>query len=182
MRIPDKKDDQMNAAHEVIAEMVGTATIPRERVLHWISDGDLRTRAAVYLLVEVAWERIQPRMSLHLQLRFMADYLLECLVTDPSDPDAGVMSGFEAAWELQAWMKHLKDMEAEPVIGDLVSRLEELYREGDVTLRNRIETGVLEHVLESKRMRAYFQHWQTDPVLKDAHQLCMQWALEHEEE
>ncbi len=173
----------MNASHEVIAELEEIAPIPRERVLRWISEGDLRTRAAVYLLVEVALERIQPRMSLHLQLRFMADYLLECLMSDPpSDPDTGVMNGFEAASELAAWMKHLKDMDAEPVISDLVSRLEKLFREGDVTLRNRIETGVLEHVLESKRMRPYFQHWQSDPILKAAHQLCMQWALEHEEE
>lgn len=45
----------MNAAREVIAEMEGTATIPRERVLRWISEGDFRTRAAVYHLTEKAW-------------------------------------------------------------------------------------------------------------------------------
>ena len=172
----------MNASHEVIAEMEGTATIPRERVLRWMSEGDLRTRAAVYHLTVKALERIQPQMTMHQQCGFMADYLLECLKTVPGDPDAGVMSGFDAAWELGVWMKHLKDMEAEPVISDLVLRLEKLFRQGDETLRNRIETGVLEHVLESKRMRPYFQHWQADPALKDAHQLCMQWALAHEEE
>ena len=172
----------MNSAHEVIAELEGSATIPRERVLRWISEGDLRTRATVYHLTEKTWDRIQPEMTMHQQCGFMADYLLECLKTVPGDPEAGVMSGFEAAWELAAWMKHLKDMEAEPVISDLVLRLEELFRQGDDTLRNRIETGVLEHVLESKRMRPYFQHWQADPALKDAHQLCMQWALAHEEE
>ena len=93
----------MNAAREVIAEMEGTATIPRERALRWISEGDLRTRAAVYHLTEKAWERIQPEMTMHQQCGFMADYLLECLKSDPPrDPDAGVMNGFEAASELAA--------------------------------------------------------------------------------
>ena len=170
----------MNAAREVIAEMEGTATIPRERVLRWISEGDLRIRAAVYHLTEKAWGRIHPEMTMHQQCGFMADYLLECLKTVPGDSDAGVMGGFEAALELAAWMKHLKDMEAKPVISDLVSRLEELFRQGDDTLRNRIETGVLEHVLESKRMRPYFQHWSSDPALKESFQFAMQWALEHE--
>ena len=170
----------MDAAHEVIAEMEGTATIPQERILRWISEGDLRTRAAVYHLTEKAWDRIQPAMTMNQQCGFMADYLLECLKTEPGEPGAGVMSGFEAAWELAAWMKHLKEPEAGSVICDLISRLESLFREGDDTLRNRIETGLLEHVLESKRMRPYFQHWSSDPALKESFQYAMQWAIEHE--
>src|SRR6185295_19734332 len=84
----------------------GSDAIRKEDVLEWMHEADLLTKAAVYQLTDRAWSRIQPEISRAEQCDFMAAYLLECLAGNVQN-DAYIHSGFEAAWEIAAWLKHL---------------------------------------------------------------------------
>jgi hypothetical protein len=92
-----------------------------------------------------------------------------------------IHSGFEAAWELAAWLKHLRAIEGtEKIISRVVRDLENLYRRSDPETRNRIETGAVEHILEDRSLRKYFSHWRDDPELRSAYELCLEWGKAHE--
>src|SRR5258706_9605171 len=92
----------MNFSTEVEGAISGTGTIPRTEYERW-TRGDLRTRARVYALAASHWSRIHPEPSIADHCRFMADYLIECLIRDPEDDDF-VHGGFDAAHQIAAWL------------------------------------------------------------------------------
>lgn len=167
-----------NLATEVETALSGTGAIAKSDVLRWMRDGDLSTRARVYKLVTSAWLRIIPEPKLHEQCGLVADYLLECIAVNQADEL--VHGGFEACYAIADWLKCLASVSAAtPAISDVESRLQGLYRRGDSALRNRIETGALEHILEDPRLRPFFAHWQNDPVLREAYEPALAWGTAH---
>jgi hypothetical protein len=165
---------------EVLQALGSDGNILRSDVLRWMSDRDLETRALVYELTRNAWSRITPELSMNEQCSFMGEYLLECIAANRQNEDH-IHSGFEAAWELAAWLKHLQPIKAaEPVIRKVVRDLENLYRSADEKTQNRIETGAVEHMIESRPLRKYFSHWRDDPELKAAYEACLAWGEAHE--
>jgi hypothetical protein len=112
----------------------------------------------------------------------MADYLIECLLQNP-EGDGFLHSGFEAGYEIAAWLKLLvKSADGGVVVRDVAGRLADAFRSGDVKIRNRIETGALEHALESRAVRPFFDFWATDPTLREAHEHALAWGIAHTEE
>lgn len=171
----------MSLSAEVENALSGTGTIPRAEYERWIR-GDLRTRARVYALTASHWSRIHPEPEGVEHRRFMADYLIECLVQNP-EADDFLHSGFDAAHEIAAWLKHLvKSPDGRAVLTELAGRLAVEYKAADPTTRNRIETGALEHALESRAVRPFFDSWGTDPILRDAHEHALAWGLAHTEQ
>jgi hypothetical protein len=171
----------MNDDSKVEAVMDGTGIIAKSDYLRWARSRDLSTRARAYALSATAWDRIKPEPSMEEQCGAMAEYLFECLKDDPPEDDF-IYSRFKAGHELSEWLKHLSSMpEAKSFITDIVRRLETLYKQSDPKIRNRIETGVLEHILESPRLRPLFVHWQKDPVLREAYEPALEWGLAHSE-
>jgi hypothetical protein len=171
----------MDLSPEVESALSGTGTIPRAIYERWIR-GDLRTRARVYALTASQWSRIHPEPAEAEHCRFMADYLLECLLQNPEGDDF-LHRGFEAASEMAAWLKHLaKIPDGNVVLTDVASRLAVAYTAADSTTRNRIETGTLEHALESPAVRRFFDSWATDPILRDAYEHALVWGVAHTED
>jgi hypothetical protein len=112
----------------------------------------------------------------------MADYLIECLLQNP-EGDGFLHSGFEASYEIAAWLKHLvKSADGRVVVRDVAGRLADAYRSADVRARNRIEAGALEHALESRAVRPFFDFWSTDPILREAHEHALAWGMDHTED
>jgi hypothetical protein len=168
----------INLSAEVEVALAGTATIPRTEYERWIR-GDLRTRARVYALTASHWSRIHPEPSGEQHCRFMADYLIECLLQNPEGDDF-LHSGFDAADEIAAWLKHLvKTPDGKAVLTEVAGCLAVAYKAADPTIRNRIETGALEHALESRAVRPFFDSWGTDPILRHAHEHALAWGLAH---
>jgi hypothetical protein len=154
--------------------------IPRTKIVEWMNSPDLRTRAEVYVVTDKAWDRITPEVSADAQCTFMAQYLTDCLARNFRDDDY-IHNGFEAAWELASWLKHLVSFpEGAKFIPQVVKQLERLYRSGDEELRNRIEVGVVEHALEAPEVRRFFSAWEKDPDLSDAYAAALEWARAHE--
>ena len=172
----------MNLSDEVEVALSGTGTVARREYERWIR-GDLRTRARVYALTASHWSRIHPEPSGLQQCRFMADYLIDCLLLNPEGDEDFLHSGFEAGYELAGWLKHLvKTSDGRAVLREVADRLAEAYKAADPTTRNRIETGALEHALESRAVRPFFDAWGTDPTLRDAHEHALAWGMAHTEQ
>ena len=172
----------MDLSNEVEVALSSTGMIPRAEYERWLR-GDLRTRARVYTLAASHWSRIHPEPSGEQHCRFMADYLIECLIHNPEGGDDFVHRGFEAGYEIAAWLKHLVNAaEGGAVVTEVAARLADAYRAADATTRNRIETGALEHALESTAVRPFFDAWRTDPVLSDAHRQALAWGTAHTEQ
>jgi hypothetical protein len=173
---------QTDRGAEVEAAMAAAHPVAKADYLRWARNGNLATRARVYRLSATAWERIRPSPTMSEQCTFMADYLLECLLANPVR-DEFVHGGFEAGREIAAWLKHLSTIaEAGPVVEDVARRLGIAFKAGDAATRNRIETGALEHALESARVRRFFEDWARDPVLRNAYASALQWGLAHSED
>jgi hypothetical protein len=143
---------------------------------------DLNLWSAIYRALDRSYAHIHPEPGMELTCGFMLKYLLRCIRENPSGHDE-IHSGFEAAWELAAclklWSQRL------PETGEILTLAEELIRQeflnGDEPLRNRLETGMLEHALEAPQVRPYFSHWANDPSLREAWQAAMEWATHHED-
>ncbi len=164
---------------EIINLIGQDGIIPKEQVLAWMQETDLEVRGAVYELTSKEWNRIQPEPTMEEQCNFMLQYLLDCVYENNKETERS-HTGFEAAWELASWFKHLNKMpEAEGFIITAAKKLTAMYRAGDDELKNRIATGTLEHIFEVKNLRKFFDEWQSDPELKAEYENCAAWGNAH---
>ena len=115
----------------------------------------------------------------------MSSYLLQCIIhgsdDHPDGRDASAHSPFEAAHELVVWFNwYISVEELDPkTIQPSIDRIEAAFRDGDDRIRNCIETGFLEHVLETPGNRHYFAHWAHDPMLSESYTEALRWGVAH---
>lgn len=123
---------------------------------------------------------IKPEPDMDETCGFMIGYLLRCIHENGQD-DGDVPTGYEAAWDLGACLKHWarKLPETQPVLSEAASRIADAYRAGDEAERDRLLNGVLEHALEAALVRPFFERWKDDPVLREAWRFAMEWAVAH---
>jgi hypothetical protein len=173
-------NDMWDLLAEVEAALAGSTAVAKSDYLRWAGSDDLAVKARAYRLSATAWERITPEPARDEQCDVMAGYLLRCLLEDP-DGDDFVHSGFSAAHELAAWLKHLSGIPGgEPHIRRMSAALAEAFRRADGVTQNRIETGTLEHVLEEPALRPFFAQWASDPTLAEAYGHALAWGEAHE--
>jgi hypothetical protein len=132
-------------------------------------------------------DKIRPQPDTDWLYDQMSSYLLECIsrgsVEHRDGEVASIHSPFEAAHELVVWFNwYLRAGDVNPnMIRPLVDRIEAVFRDGDNGVRNCIETGFLEHVLETPNNRQYFTYWAHDPLLEDSYTEALRWGLAHTE-
>ena len=94
---------------EVAAALASTGAIASDQVRQWIrSARGFRELALLSRLSEVAWDRIEPPLSVHDVAGVASRYLLRCMSS--SDASEDVPSRYEAAWELAGWFLHVLEM------------------------------------------------------------------------
>ena len=173
---------QSNYCKQIEAALESDEPVPREDYLRWVQDGDLSSQARAYELSASAWGRIEPEPSMEEQCSFMARYFLSC-IEHHLQSDEYVLNGFEGGRALAAWLKHLQRVAGtESVVKDVARDMGELYKRLDEEGRNRLETGALEHILETPALRAYFNFWQDDSTLRVALESALAWGLAHTEQ
>jgi hypothetical protein len=165
---------------DISAALLGKDPIPRERVLLWIeAAADLRTLSKLYRLTAEGYFRIQPDLGKEVTCSLIQRYLLECIRQGVVDDDE-IQERFEAARSLHLWFCHLAEMEdASTVLAGAARAVTQLFLASGEDVRNAIETGFLEHVLETAALRPYFEHWSSDPRLKEAWEHAMEWGEAH---
>lgn len=107
-------------------------------------------------------------------------YYLDCITQ--TDHDVEVLTPpFEAAdalVQLFNWLL-LVPADGQQRAAEIAVRLAERYRDAAPEIRNRIETGFLEHALETPEARPIFDFWSRDPVLAESYSAALAWGLAH---
>ena len=165
--------------NEIDATLEASGPIPRDRVVRWIEGtSDLRTLAKLYRLTDEGYSRIQPDLGMDATCALIQRYLLQCIRENVKDDE--VLSRFDAAMDLHGWLRHLLSMGGnEKVLRDAATAITDLFLNSGEDVRYTLETGFLEHALETEGLRPYFEHWAADPVLRVAWEAALAWGKAH---
>ncbi len=165
---------------ELDASILNDEPIQREKVLLWIeSANDLSTLAKLYKLTGEAYNRIQPDLGMEVTCGLIQRYLLECIREDVSG-DEEIEGRWEAARTLHVWFCPLLEAKgASAVLARAARAVTDLYVASGEEVRNAIEQGFLEHVLETVALRQYFENWASDPRLRVAWERALKWGEAH---
>ncbi len=168
---------------EIDEALVCEKPVPRDAVLAWIraARNDLRVLAKLYQLTGECYYRIDPELGADETCALIQRYLLECVRQNVTDDDV-IEDRWEAARTLHAWFCHLGEMnDTSDVIERATKAITDVFLNSDEDIRSAIEQGFLEHVLEMKSLRPFFEYWSSDPRLQPAWSRAMEWAKEHPE-
>jgi hypothetical protein len=154
---------------DIDAALSGDETIPRAQVMSWIEatpDSDLSTLSKLYRLTEEGYYRIQPEMGSEPTCLLIRRYLLGC-IRDGVTESEEIQGRYVAAESLHVWFRHLVAMDdTSSVLSSAATAVKDLYLESGQEVRDAIETGFLEHALETAALRPYFDDWASDARLQ----------------
>lgn len=167
---------------DINAALSTDGLIPRKTVLSWIdaaADSDLSTLSKLYRLTNEGYYRIQPELGMEPTCAVIQRYLLGCIRAGVTDTEE-IKDRYEAAEALHVWLRHLVGMEGtSSMLTRAASAVTSLYLEGTEDVRLVIETGFLEHALETAAPRPYFENWASDPRLGTAWNRALEWGVAH---
>jgi hypothetical protein len=167
---------------DIDAALSSSGPIPREKVLSWIdaaADSDLPTLSKLYRLTGEGYYRIQPDLGREPTCALIQRYLLGCIRDGVTDSEE-IQERYEAAASLHVWFRHLVEVDGtSAVIAGAANAVMNLYLDSGEGVRDAIETGFLEHALETAALRPYFEHWASDPRLQPAWNRALEWGKAH---
>jgi hypothetical protein len=162
------------------AALVSDQQIPRQEVLSWIERSkDLRTLSKLHRLTRERYYQIQPDLGKEATCGLIQRYLLQCIRENVID-DIAVEGRWEAAQSLHVWFCHLVQRDdSSEILRRAADEITNSFLAGNEDIQNAIETGFLEHALETEALRPYFEHWSSDPRLKEAWERALEWGKAH---
>ena len=167
---------------DINAALSSDGPVPREKVLSWINasaDSDLSTLSKLYRLTGEGYYRIQPELGREPTCALIQRYLLGCIRVGVTDNEE-IEERYEAAESLHVWFRHLLGMEGtSAILAGAANAVTNLYLESGEDVRDAIETGFLEHALETSALRPYFEHWASDHRLQSAWNRALEWGKTH---
>jgi hypothetical protein len=160
--------------------------INRATVVAWIDDAsDLQTLAKLYRLTGEGYYRIQPELGKEAGCALIVRYLLGCIaenvvIEENIEDDTEILERYEAAMMLHGWFRQIVGMnDSVQVLNAAAKSVTDMYLRSSQDVRVAIETGFLEHVLETAALRPYFEYWSRDERLKPAWDRAIKWADAH---
>jgi hypothetical protein len=166
---------------DIEAALLADTPIPREKVLLWIHTAeDLPTLSRLYQLTGEGYRRIQPDLGKEATCDLVQHYLLECIKANVTNHE-DIPGRWEAAQVLHGWFCRLQEMEEDnsAVLKTAADAITALFLASGEEVRNAIETGFLEHALETAALRPYFEHWSGDDQLREAWNRALEWGKAH---
>jgi hypothetical protein len=165
---------------EIEAALHSERPIAKEDVLRWIAQADsISALSKLYRLTGERYSSIKPDLGPDETSALIRRYLLECIRLNLKERD-DVQDRWEAAQTLHVWFRHLLEKgDADPVLQQTAQAITELFLAEDDDVRNSIETGFLEHALETPALRPYFEHWSADERLSPAWSRAIEWGKAH---
>ncbi len=168
------------AGTDLDAAFLNDDEIPRDVFRRWMDDAtDVRTLSKLYRLKRGT--RIKPGLKVEESCDMTQKYLFECIRANVSD-DQDVDGRYDAALILNFWFcKMIKsgDPEALIVLANQACAVKEFFLAGNEDEQEAIETGFLEHALETEALRPYFEDWAEDSRLKDTWERALEWGKDH---
>lgn len=175
MKKSQRKPNDFNS--EIDAALATDDPIPRERFLEWIhAAGNLLVLAKLYRVTETDYYRIQTDLGREETCALILRYLLECLRQNVQD-NGEIQNRFETANSLHHWFCHIaKRNDSSAILDQAVLSITNLYLVSGEEIQKSIETGFLEHVLETASLRPYFASWASDERLTGAWGRALDWG------
>ena len=154
--------------------------IPRQEVLSWIDRSkDLQTLSKLYRLTRERYYQIQPDLGKEATCGLVQRYLFQCIRENVID-DNEVEGRWNAAQSLHIWFCHLiQRNDSSEILQGAAKAITDMFLIGSKDIRDAIETGFLEHALETEGLRPYFAHWSTDPRLRESWERALEWGEAH---
>jgi hypothetical protein len=144
------------------AVLSSDGSIPKESALSWIDaapDSEPSTLSKLYRFTGKVIIRLQLELCREPTCALIQRCLLAC-IREGVTGNEEIEERFEVAESLYVWFRHLLGMEGtSAVLAGAASAVTNLYLESGEDVRDAIETGFLEHVLETGALRPYFEHW-----------------------
>lgn len=99
----------------------------------------------------------------------------------PEEEDDSPLPPLDVAALLVGWLRTIpQDCDlGSAFLQAQVDALAWVYRQSDAEGRIRIETFLVEHVLEDVRMERFFSGWPDDSVLGPGYRLSLDWGRSH---
>lgn len=147
-----------------------------------LNGATLPERDAILQFIHTSLKRIRPTIEDDWLYESMASYFRDCivLISDSQERDDSIHSPFEAANELVQWFNWINSTNSEPAtVRKRIDQIAELFKAGDNAVKNCIETGFLEHALETPKNRPFFSHWKNDPILAESYLEALRWGESH---
>jgi hypothetical protein len=167
---------------DIDAALSGDGPIRSEQVVQWINaveDSDLRTLSKLYRLTGEGYYRIQPELEMETTCALIQRYLLGCVREGMTDNDE-IQERYEAVESLHVWFRHLAGIDGtSTILAAAAEGIKKLYLESGENVRIAIETGFLEHALETASLRPYFAEWGSDPRLAPTWKRALEWGKSH---
>ena len=139
--------------------------INRATVVAWIDDAsDLQTLAKLYRLTGEGYYRIQPELGKEACCFLIVRYLLTCIaenvvIDENVEDNAKILERYEAAMMLHGWFRQIVGMkDSVQVLNAAAKSVTDMYLRSREDVRVAIETGFLEHALETAALRRYFDY------------------------
>ena len=147
-----------------------------------LNGATLPERNVILEFVRSNSNRIRPPLDDDWLFDTMSHYFLDCVArqTASTPDDSSVHTPFEAAHELVGWFNWIVARnDNRTAIQHRIERIAAAFRNGSRVVQNCLETGFLEHVLETPRNRPYFAHWKDDELLADSYTEALRWGEAH---
>lgn len=150
----------------------------RKEVENLFDTEDLECLGAVFAFLskKETIERISPPISRDFYVENAFNYYGRCIVENPQGEWAD--SNYSAAYAASGLFRQLwSESEALKEKPELFKIwIQELYRVGDEKVRKCIVNGILEHLFEDSKIKAFFEDWKNDEILISAYLDAALWC------
>lgn len=142
--------------------------IDHDAIISWFDADNSELMGKVYTIITDSrvTNKIHPALGEDEVYLFVSEYLLHCIRTNPDDEWSD--GRYTAGWDLANWMYHWKKIDMEKVTR-VKNALSDIYKNGDINIKNCIITAILEHIFKDQSLRNQFRDWGEDPVLKEGY-------------
>jgi len=149
--------------------------IALSKVKEWMKSSDMEVLGLVYCTISEERFQIEPEMTVDEYVDFLKLYFSRCFSESPDGNWSD--SRWSAGWDLVNVISSMWRDGGVPrsVMDGWKNWLADLYRDGSQEVRVCIIQATLEHLLEQKHFREFFEDWRKDPVLKVAYEEALLW-------
>jgi hypothetical protein len=157
----------------------GAQKIPASTVRSWLRNPSVKVLGAVTLHILNNSKRVEPPLTMEEICNTVQEYYKQCLIQGLDDGNY-VPNRSIAGLEFVGWFQSLWRDSAVP--REYVTRLKTMLR--DLCMANEIPQdqvvgAVLEHLFETPQIAEFFADWRSEPKLREAYDLAMEWARDH---
>lgn len=173
-------EEKSETMMEEINRFIKSDCIPLHYILKWMKSDDIEVLGAIESILTNSQFynqiKIKPSPPDEVVFDFLLNYYRRCIIENPQGEWS--LSRYLAAHTLTAWfMKLWAHREIYQMTIDRIKMmLADLYRHGDIEVKDGVVNGALEHLCEDPSVAKYFSDWANDPELKTAYEEAMEWA------